>query len=98
MHECKDEVATLDAEFLKWHDDVSGFVQGAWVSTWMPATAGCMEARPRVRAMLEASPQTKFVQRWFKLRPNSHRLRGKCAKHMWVSLCNRQLLLAALRL
>ena len=92
MHECKDEVATLDAEVQKWHDDVSGFVQGAWVSTWMPATVGYMEARPRVRAMPKASPQTKLVHRWLLVQ------RGMCATHMWVSLCNRQLHVAALRL
>ena len=28
MHEWKDEVATLDAELQKWHDDLSGVVQG----------------------------------------------------------------------
>ena len=28
MHEWKDEVATLDAEFQKWHDDVAGVVKG----------------------------------------------------------------------
>ena len=28
QREWKDEVATLDAEFQKWHDDVSGVVQG----------------------------------------------------------------------
>ena len=67
MHECNDDVATLDAEFQKWHDDVSGVWQGgASVSTWVPATVRYMEPRPRVRAILEASPQMKFVQRWLK--------------------------------
>ena len=28
MHEWKDEVATLDVDFQKWHGDVSGVVQG----------------------------------------------------------------------
>ena len=28
MHEWKDEVAALDADFLKWHDDLSGVGQG----------------------------------------------------------------------
>ena len=65
MHEWKDEVATLDAEFQKWHDDVSGVGQGASVSTWMPATVRYMEARPRVQAILEPSPETKLVQRRF---------------------------------
>ena len=57
----KDEVAALDAEFWKWHDDLSGVGQGASVSTWMPATVRYMEASPRVQAMLEASPQAQFV-------------------------------------
>ena len=64
MHEWKDEVATLDVEFQKWHDDVSGGVQGAWGSTWMPATVRYMEAKPRVQAILQPSPRTKLVQRW----------------------------------
>ena len=62
MHEWKDEVATLDAEFQKWPDDVSGVVLGASVSTSMPATARHMEAKPRVQAILEPSPQTQLVQ------------------------------------
>ena len=65
MDEWKDEVATLDADFQKLHDDLSGVVQGASVSTWMPATVRYMEAKPRVQANLEPSPETKFVQRRF---------------------------------
>ena len=62
MHGWKDEVATLDAEVLKWHDGVSGVVQGG-IGVNMDARHREVHGRHR-EAMLEASPQTKLVQRW----------------------------------
>ena len=64
MHEWTDEAAALDAEFQAWHGDLSGVGHVASVSTRMPATVRYMEARPRVQAIPEPSPQTKLVQRW----------------------------------
>ena len=98
MHEWKDEVAALDAEFQECDDDLSCVGQGASVSTRVAATVRYMEAGPRVQAILEPSPETKLVQLRFISRHASHRLRGICANQLWVSLCNRQLQLVALRL
>ena len=74
MHEWKDEVAALDAELQKWHDDLSGVWHGGVGVNMGAPTVRYMEARPRVQAILEPSSETKLVQLRSNSRHASHRL------------------------
>ena len=93
----KDEVAALDAEFQKWHDDLSG--------VWHGGIGVNMDARHReVHGGQTPCPGDPGAKSRDEVRTAEVQFKARIApiardmRETRVSLCNRQLQLAALRL